>query len=52
MNLTTHLHLVLKLRVSAALFLPSPVCLHGMDRDNFTFYDYLLLWDSVFPFGR
>jgi len=33
---TTHLHLVLRLRISGAIPLLPPIYLHGMDRDNFT----------------
>ena len=37
MKLTTHLHLVLNLRMTGAIPLLS-VCLHGVDRDKFTFF--------------
>jgi len=36
MNLTTHCHLVPKVRMSGDIHLP-PIYLHGVDRDNFTF---------------
>jgi hypothetical protein len=42
-EMTTHLHLVLRLRM-VELYLHSPIHLHGMvlnPRDNFTFYLYL-----------
>ena len=38
MMLTTHLHLSLRLRMSRAVPLLPPGCLHGIDRDNFTFF--------------
>ena len=35
-NLTTHLHPMLRSRMGGAIPTPT-VCLHGMDRENFTF---------------
>jgi hypothetical protein len=36
-NSTTHLNVVPRLRMSEATYTSSPlVCLHGIDRDNFT----------------
>jgi len=36
MELITHLHLVLKLRINGSI-LPAPTCLHVIYRDSFTF---------------
>jgi len=40
MNLTTHRHLVTRLRISGAVPLLPPRCLHGADRYNFTFSEF------------
>ena len=47
MNLTTRLHLVLRLRISGAIPLLPPICLHGLDRDNFTL---TLQLDKIYSF--
>jgi len=36
--LTIHLHLAPRLRMSGALILPPPMCLHGVDSDNFNYF--------------
>jgi len=36
-QVTTHSCLVLRLRMNGAIPLLTPICLHGVDRDNFTF---------------
>lgn len=42
-TLTTHLHLVVRLRLSGAPPLPPSICLQGLHRDNFTFTTVLSL---------
>jgi hypothetical protein len=37
-TLTTHLHLALRLRMSGAIPLLPPVCLHGMEWDKFILF--------------
>jgi len=36
--LITHLHLVLRSRISRAIPLTHPICIHDMDRDKLNFY--------------
>jgi hypothetical protein len=38
MRLITHLYFLLRLRISAVVTVLRPVCLHGVHRDIFTFY--------------
>jgi hypothetical protein len=45
-NLTTHLHMGLKLGMSGSLLLPS-ASLHGVERDNFEFYHIDCIIGSV-----
>jgi hypothetical protein len=36
MKLTTHIHLVLRLRMSGAILLNPPVCIHGVEKNSFS----------------
>ena len=51
LKLTTHLHPLPRLRMNGVITSTPPICLHGVDREIFTFYgtDYRLWFFSVPP---
>jgi hypothetical protein len=49
MKLTTHFHLVAEVKNVWSYTSAPPICLHGVDMKNFTFYAMKILFSFSFP---